>query len=275
MTSQTVSTMPQHKVAKSMRRIGAVSVGEVRLFLRNPVIMGTALGLPLVMVVFFGAIMGDANSGSQFTTFLVNTLLQWALLLVVYYNLTTVFVARREEGVFQRMSTGEMTPWEGVIAAALPSVAIVVLQIIIGGVGASIAFGAPPLTNPVFVVLAIILGCAVMVCLAAWTSSFTSTVEGAQYSTMPLFFLLMFFSGVNFPLDFLPQAVQSIASCTPLYAVGDLMSLGLSGQTMNSDVHATFGQSWSQGLASLLVLVAWTVATVWLARSTMRFAKRR
>ncbi|MSS85134.1 ABC transporter permease [Actinomycetaceae bacterium WB03_NA08] len=275
MTSQTVSTTPQHKVAKSMRRIRAVSVGEVRLFLRTPVIMGTALGLPLVMVVFFGAIMGDANSGSRFTTFLVNTLLQWALLLVVYYNLTTVFVARREEGVFQRMSTGEVTPWEGVIAAALPSFVIVLLQIVIGGVSASIVFGMPPLTNLILVVCAVIMGCIVMVSLAAWTASFTSTVEGAQYSTMPLFFLMMFFSGVNFPLDFLPDAVQTVASYTPLYAVGELMSLGLSGYTTNSVETFDFIQSWSHGLTPLLVLLAWSIATVVLARSTMRFAKRR
>lgn len=260
---------------RSLRRIWAIGLAETRLFTRNTTILLTALGLPLAMVAFMAGIMGGAADGSVFTTFLVNVLLQWALLLVIYYNLTTIFVARREDGVFQRMSTGEATAWEAVVGAALPSVGVLLIQVIVGGVGASFVFGFPPMTNPLFVILAVLLGCLLMIFLAAWTSSFTATVEGAQYSTMPLFFALLFFSGVNFNLDFLPEAVQAVAERTPLHAVGDLVSLGMSGALMGSANQVGFVASWSEGIGQLGVLIAWCFVFGLLARSSMRFNRRR
>lgn len=265
-------------VPAAIRRVWSIGRAEGRLFLRNPTILLTALGLPVVMVVvFMGAVAGDASSGAGFTTFLVNTLLQWALLLVVYYNLTTIFVSRREDGVFQRMSTGEATPWEAVAAASLPSVAVLLTQLVAGGAVSAWVFGVPSMTNLPLVMTAALLGCVTMVAMAAWTSSFTSTVEGAQYSTLPVFFVLMFLSGLSFPLDFLSDTLQRIASLTPLHAVADLVSLGMSGVTLGADASSTpgFAGSWSEALDPLAVLLAWTVVMVWLARTTMRFTRRR
>lgn len=260
-----------------LRRVWSISRAELRLFLRNPTILLTALGLPIVMVAFMGAVAGKGATGGLFTTFLVNTLLQWALLLVVYYNLTTVFVARREEGVFQRMSTGEATPWEAVTAAALPSLGVLLVQLVAGGVVASVVFGAPDLPNALLVVAATVLGAVTMVTLAAWTSSFTATVEGAQYSTLPVFFVLMFLSGLTFPLDFLPDALQRLATLTPLHAVADLVSLGMAGVPLGDEggAPAGFMESWSPALEPLAALLVWTVVVTWIARRTMRFTRRR
>lgn len=257
------------------RRVWAISGAETRLFVRNPTILLTAIGLPLLGVVFVGLVGGGEATGGEFTAYLINTLLQWALLLVIYYNLTTIFVSRREDGVFQRMATGEATSWEGAIGSAVPSIVVLVVQIIVGSILASAWFGSPAWTNPVYVVIAVVLGCTMMVALAAWTSSFTATVESAQYSTLPLFFALMILSGVSFSLALFPEALQRIAARTPLYAVGDLMSLGMSGTSLEPAEPVSFAQSWSAGFPALATLIIWTVIFIWLARSTMRFVKRR
>ena len=62
------------------------------------------------MVVIMGPMLGRDLIGPAFATFLTEMLATWSLLMVVYYNLTVIFVTRREEGVFQRMSTREATP---------------------------------------------------------------------------------------------------------------------------------------------------------------------
>lgn len=257
-----------------LRRVRSIAMAEARLFLRNRTIAATALGLPLVMVVFFAAV-GDTADGAAFSTYLANTLLQWGLLLVVFYNLTTIFVARREDGVFQRMSTGEATPWEALSAASLPSLAVLLVQVVAGGTAAILAFGAPAMTNPLFILAAIALGSIIMVALAAWTSSFTTTVEGAQYSTLPGFFILMLLSGLTFPLDLLPEGLRTLATFTPLHAVAELVSVGMNGSRLGEVSSLSFQQSWGEGLRPLGVLVIWTVVTLWLARATMRFTRRR
>ena len=112
-----------------IKRIYSIARAEVLLFVRNPTLLMTALLLPVVMVAVLAPSLGAAMEGASFSSFIVQTLAVWALLLIVYVNLTTIFVSRREDGVFQRMSTGEASPWEGMIAASVPSVVVTLVQV--------------------------------------------------------------------------------------------------------------------------------------------------
>lgn len=259
-----------------LRRILAMSRAEVTLFIRNRTILLTALLTAPVMVLALGPVMGNALEGPAFTLFLVQMLSAWSLLFVVYYNVTCILVARREDGVFQRLSTGEATRWEALIATSLPSILVFLIQMLLGGGVAMLLFGAPTFANPVLPLVGVIGGAVIMTALSAWTSSLTTTVEGAQYSTMPLLMVFLVLSGTSLPLSVMPDAVQTAASATPLYAVGDLIGLGLEGTALrHTAASADLGASWTAAARPVVVLAAWALVGIWAARARMRFVPRR
>ena len=264
------------RAAGPLRRVAAIGRAEVTLFVRNPTILATALLLAPAMVVIMGPMLGRDLIGPAFATFLTEMLATWSLLMVVYYNLTVIFVTRREEGVFQRMSTGEATPWEALIGACLPSAAVAVAQVVLGTAAAMAFTGMHSLVNPLLILLALVGGIVFLAATAAWSSTWTATVEGAQYSTMPLFLVLILLSGTCLPVASMSDGPRAIAAGSPLYAVSDLVSLGMTGSTLDGGVTADgfAGTAIAAGRPALL-LACWCAVAWWAARRTMRFARRR
>ncbi len=173
------------------------------------------------------------------------------------------------------MATGQATPWEAFIAATIPSVIIVCVQTVLSVIGVALILFPLPMTNVALPVLGLAGGAAFMGAAAAWTSSWTSRVGAAQYTTMPLFLVLLVTSGSMLDLRVFPEAVQTVASFTPLYAVNDLIGLGLNGSNLSA-THSglSFVQSWSPAVFPLVVLTGWSVLAWLLARQTMRFDRR-
>ena len=261
---------------RALRRITAIGRAEIRLFVRNPTVLATALLFAPVTVGLMSPLLGRDLTGPAFATFLVEMLATWSMLMVVYYNLTVIFVTRREEGVFQRMSTGEATPWEALIGVCLPSAAVAVAQVVLGTAAAMAFMGMHSLVNPLLILLALVGGIVFLAATAAWSSTWTATVEGAQYSTMPLFLVLILLSGTCLPVASMSDGPRAIAAGSPLYAVSDLVSLGMTGSTLDGGVTADgfAGTAIAAGRPALL-LACWCVAAWAIAGRTMRFARRR
>lgn len=266
-----------HQPTSRWRRITAIARGEATLLVRNRAALTTALLLGPLMAGFLAIVNlgSDIPLDGTYTTFVLCLLLTWSVLMTVYFNLTSIFVTRREDRVFKRLATGEATTWEALIAAAFPSTVILLVQLVLGGIVASLAFGAPSITNPLFVLLGVLGAIVVCVALAAASTAFTSSVEAAQYSTMPGFLLLGLASGTMFPLTALPDVVQTIAALTPLNAANQLLSLGLNGTDMAGNATEGFAASFGDGLLALESMAIWLVLSVVAARRTMRFEPRR
>ncbi len=255
-------------IPSAARRITAVAVAETKLLLRNRTALTTALLMAPVLVGTIGAVtLGrlDGQASSSFGVDRIAELLIFGTLFVLLYNLTTIFVARREDGQFQRMATGLVTPWGALIAAALPSVAVLLGQLVMGSAVAFTMFGLPAFPNPIVATLAVLGSACVGVSFAAVCSSFTKSTEAAQYTTIAPLMLLL--PGT---LPGLPEAADFVAKLTPLRAASDLFSLGLGG---TSSLGAA--SSWGTAAGPLLVLAAWAVALTALARARMQFQRRR
>ena len=111
-------------IATVFRRTWAISKAETSLYVRNRSIVLTALLLtPLLVLISSPVILREENNVS-IPTMVLQLVVNTSLLLVVYFNVTAIFVARREDGVFQRMDTGEATRWETVVATTVPSAAV-------------------------------------------------------------------------------------------------------------------------------------------------------
>src|SRR4051794_27624582 len=200
---------------RSRRRVLALATAEIRLLLRNRTAAVYSLLGPVLFLVSAGAV--TVSNGLELDgPGLIVSAIGITLIFVAYYNLVTTFVARREELVLQRMRTGELTDAEVLLGTAVPTLLVTVVQVVLVAVGVVVLgkWSAP--VNVVLPLIALLGGGALMVVLAAVSTSFTRTVEAAQFTAMPLVLTATLLSGLSIPLSDFPEQAAQIARFLPL-----------------------------------------------------------
>src|SRR5690606_681121 len=147
--------------------------------------------MPLMFVAFFYLTSGAAGERMELGSYLGVTMIGFVLLFVVYYNMVTTLVARREELVLKRLRTGDTTDMEIVVGAAVPSLLIAAAQVLLVGLAATMLTGIDMPVNPILLVVGFIAGTAIFVLLAVASTAFTRTTEMAQLTTLPVVLVSM------------------------------------------------------------------------------------
>jgi ABC-2 type transport system permease protein len=255
------------------RRVLALAAAETRLLLRNRTAVMSSVLLPLALVAAVGGIT-VSNGGTVDGPGLVATAIGVTLTFVTFYNLVTTFVARREELVLQRMRTGELTDAEVLFGTAVPTLLVTAVQVALVAVGVvALGYWSAPV-DVVLPLVALLAGGALMVVLAAASTSITRTVEAAQFTTMPLVLTATVLSGLMIPLADFPEQVAGVARFLPLTPVIELSRLGLVGETWDGRAVDAAG-AWAASPLPLAVLAGWLVGGAILARLVFRWAPRR
>jgi ABC-2 type transport system permease protein len=255
----------------SIRRAASLTRWNAVLLSRNRMAFLYAAVFPLLpLVLLFTADRGDesAGAGALTTMFLV------AALFTVYYNVLSQFVSRRDELVLKRMRTGEAQDAELLLSIALPGAlsALFVSAIVVPLAG---ALGQPLPLNPV---LYVALAAAVVVMFTAfayWTAAWTRNAEAAQLTSLPLI-LLASAGPLTASIPDLSDPLREILSRTPGAAMSELVRIGWFGfdGPGATDATLTFADTWSQAAEPLLVMAAWTLIAVTLARRSLRWEPR-
>ena len=274
--------VPRSGVAQARRasiraRMLALVRVEFILLLRNHTALFNAVALAPLTVAFIAWTGADAFLGRGEDTavagMLPTMLATLALVVVVYYNLTTTFVSRREELVLKRLLTGEVSRAEILTAYATPAVAISTAQLVLGTVAMGLWWIAlPRVQNIVWLTIGLVGGIVLLVLLAAAGSGLTRTVETAQLTTLPMLAVATELSGVFVPLSFLPDVVQAVAIWSPMYPVVTLIQHGLGAALPDGSTASGALADVAQPLACL---IAWLVVGVVALRHWMRWEPRR
>ncbi|PZF79675.1 ABC transporter permease [Jiangella anatolica] len=260
----------------SLRRVRSLATAEVRLLVRNRTAMFTALGLPVFTVLLLSTVGLGEDTGLPLGAMVLTMLAGFTLLYVVYYNLVSAYVARREELVLKRLRVGELRDAEILAGTALPSVLVALAQVLLTAVVAALVFELDPPPNVLLAVAAVLAGLVLFVLLAAASTAITRNVEMAQVSTLPMLFLGMgslLLSGVAMPADSLPDGVRTALQFVPLTPIVDLIQLGLTGRTPDGDT-VGFAASWAEAAVPLAITVAWLAIGVWALRRWFRWEPR-
>ncbi|WP_435879368.1 ABC transporter permease [Streptomyces tirandamycinicus] len=248
-------------------RLGALGRAELTLLVRNRTALFVALLMPVAMVGALRGTLGGmdlSEAGLSLGEALMTGGVGTVLILVVYLNLTSALVARREELVLKRLRTGEVSDTEILAGTALPAAALALAQSALVVAAGVALLGADGPRRPELLVAGTLLGTVVMAALAAATSAITRTVESAQITTLPLFMVSAGGSGLFIPLDLLPDRVASVCELLPLTGVMRLVEAGVGGG-------ADAGRLTGAALGAL----AWTVISVFAVRRWFRWEPRR
>lgn len=262
LTTTAVQTTPRG-------RLTALGRAELTLLFRNRTALAVALLLPVAMVASLRPLVSTmdlSGTGTNPAVLSVSGGIGFVLLFVVYYNLVTAYVARREDLVLKRLRTGEASDQEILLGTALPAVTVALVQcaaLVVSGV-LLLHAGAPP--RPDLLVLGVLLGTLLLGALAALSTVFTRTVESAQLTTAPLLLACTVGAGLLVPLESLPHPVAQLCRLLPLSPAIRLVQAGLLGGP-----RAAAGEV----LPALVLALAWTGLTVFAVRRWFRWEPRR
>lgn len=262
-TATTTVTM----TTTSAGRLRALARAELTLLGRSKGVLFTALFVPLVMPLSIRASMKQvdlAGAGLSLGATVLSSTIGFSLLFAVYSSLVSVYAARREELVLKRLRTGELRDAEILAGAALPAVAIGLLQCVVLAVACAVALDAGTPQAPQLVVLGLLLGIPLCVVLAALTTVASRSVESAQVAAMPMLLVTMLGSGAFVPLQVMPDALAALCKLLPLTSTITLVRGGWGG-----------GLSGGDATQALVIAVAWIVVAVFAVRRWFRWEPRR
>ncbi|MFE1443049.1 ABC transporter permease [Streptomyces sp. NPDC058739] len=248
-------------------RIAALGRAELTLFGRSRGMLIGALVVPLVLPFSVRSVVEDmdlAENGLSVGLVLLPGAIGFSLLFAVYSALVAVFVGRREELVLKRLRTGELRDTEILSGASLPAVVTGLLQSLVLVAGCTVLLDVPAPEAVQLAVLGLLAGLVMCAALAAFTASFTRTVESAQATALPLVLVSMIGSGITVPLELMPDRLATAFSLLPLSPVITLIRGGWSG-----DLSA------AETLTACAVALAWTAGAVFAVRRWFRWEPRR
>lgn len=245
-----------------------VLVQQVRLhqraFWRNPEAAFFTFAMPLGVLLIFGGTSADevvpGHGGARMLTLFVPGILAFAIVVTTYGNLAATIAAHRAEGVLKRLRATPLSPTlylAGHLASVLATSVLIAVATVAAG---AVAFGALPRAAALPELCAVLaLGISCFAALGLAISAAIPTADSAGAITNGTYLPLAMVSGMFSTALRLPGALSTLVSAFPLKALAD----GL----------RTAYDPTAHGLpvANLLVLAAWTVAGVGLARRFFRW----
>jgi ABC-2 type transport system permease protein len=140
---------------------------------------------------------------------------------LTYVSIT--IVDQRERKVLRRYRATPLRPLQ-VLGAAMTGGAITVaLEVAVLALVGVFVFGARGHGDWLLAIVALIVGIASFVSMGFLLTSFVRTSDAARGISTLIGFPMLFLSGIFFPVDALPQWIQTIVHVLPVYYVSDAL----------------------------------------------------
>ncbi len=174
-------------------------------FWLNPIGAIFTVGFSVVFLVLVGSSAGHQRSsaiaGGLIIKYYVPGFIAYGVMAACFNMLTINLVVRREMGLLKRVRLSPLPTWAMMAAIAANAVIIsavqVVLVLAIGRLGYGVAFPH----NPAAFVVALVVGAASFTALGLGVSTLIPNQEAGAPVTSIVFFVLLFLSGLWFPLS--------------------------------------------------------------------------
>jgi ABC-2 type transport system permease protein len=191
----------------------------------------------------------------------------------VHHHLTTVYAARRQEMVLRRLRAGLLSDRTILVGAASATMIIFLVLSVLLVIYGVLVLGMPVPANPATMLMAALLGAAVLAAFGAALSAVTHSTEAAMLTTLPTVAIFLLAPGVLVPLGTLPESIENVASFLPMGPFTEVLRTGWLGHEIDGPA-LTFAGSTADALPWLAVLVAWLVVAAALTKRCFRWEPR-
>ncbi len=191
---------------------------------------------------------------------------------------SNVFAARRESLVLKRLRVSGV-PQTAIFGGMTLVVVLFTLGLVTLVVGAIAALSGTLPTDPVLLLVAVLLSAVAMTLMGLLITPLVRNAESAQmFSVVPMMALL-FTGGVFFPLDLMPEPFGTVARFLPVAPATEMAQAAYTGH----DVFGGFEGAealgtvalWTHALPSIGVMLAWIVVLSLLVRRYFKWDPRQ
>ena len=206
-------------VMSMLRRLRHQVGFDLLIFRRNPAATFFTVVFPLIFLVIFTSVFGDADLGNGITadTRYVPGILALAIISATLVNLAITMTARRERGVLKRVRGTPIPPWIFVasqcVASFVLSAVMTVLIVVIGGL--LFGVGVNPSSLPSLAVT-VLIGAASFAAMGLALTSIIPSEDAAPAVTNAVVLPLYFISDVFIPGDSAPEWIRFLGSLFPV-----------------------------------------------------------
>jgi ABC-2 type transport system permease protein len=237
---------------------------RVRLTVRNPRALVFTFAFPLVLIVLFSALNGNAEVDAygeriRFAQFYTPAIAMFSLVTACYTSLVIGIANARDQGLLKRVRATPLPmgiylgSW--VTGAMLTGIAAVVVLFTVSVPAFGVEVSARTLPAAA---LTLVLGSACLAALGVAVASLVKDADQAQPVAQLTFLPISFVSGIWFPLDGAPGWLLTVSDIFPL-----------------SHIVTAFGSCFTPGTSfhagDLVPVVLWTVVGLLVAVRRLRF----
>lgn len=263
---------PRTARARRVPRLLGLAAAELALLRRNRMQLGTAIVLPLALPFLFLPLSRSGASGAALAGVL-GMMFVIVLLFVVYYNLLSSYVARRQDLVLKRLRTGEASDATVLAATAAPALLLAAVMITLMTALSIPLLDLPLPENPLVLALGLGLGAVMLVPLALVTANITRTVESAQVTSLPAMVVLMIGAGGLLPAEILPDWAARLIALLPSAPITSLVRLGWLGIDADGAAVAD-ADAWVLTAGQTGILLGWALVGALIVREHFRWEPR-
>jgi len=239
-------------------------LARIRLTARNPRALVFTFAFPLILIVLFSALNGNAEIDAygervRFAQFYTPAIAMFSLVTACYTSLVIGIANARDQGLFKRVRATPLPmgiylgSW---VTSAMLTAVVAVLALFVVSVP---AFGVEVRASTLpAAALTLVLGAACLSALGVAVASLTKDAEQAQPVAQLTFLPVSFISGIWFPLDGAPEWLVRVSDLFPL-----------------SHIVTAFGSCFTPGASfpagDLISIVVWTAVGALVAVRRFRF----
>lgn len=209
-----------------------LSLTELKLTMRDRIgPMGVALPVVLLVILGFIPTFRDPQASfggySTFDVYVPIVILMSMALLSL--GVPAALTSYREKGVLRRLRTTPAGAARVLAAQLLVNLVLVVISVTLVLLVARVGYGVPLPRQFAGFVLSVLLTLAALLSLALFIAALAPSTRASQIIGGLLFYPMLFFSGLWYPVPLMAPALQHIAHATPLGAAWEAMAYSAAG----------------------------------------------
>lgn len=256
--------LPQAKTVKALLNTGEQQQAQTAVSVINQVLNQTMLRLTGTPQLLNLQVEELNVRNLKYIDFLVPGIVALAVMQMSVFSVGFIFTDYKEKGILKRLLATPMEPIHFVTANVITRLLVSVVQtafLIAVGV---LIFKAHVIGSYWLLLLITIIGAVMFLGLGFTISGIASTVESVPAIANLIVFPMLFLGGTFFPLETMPNWLQTFARYLPLTYFSESLRMVMTKGAEIGDIRT-----------NLIWMIGWAVALVFLANLTFSFEGKR
>jgi ABC-2 type transport system permease protein len=202
-----------------MRSLLRLAATELRLFVREPMVLTFVFAFPVLTVLILGGVFDDDDpnfEGALPSDYYVAAYIGVVIAAIGLVMLPVHLASYRERGVLRRFEVSRYPRWALPAAWVLVALAITLVAVAVLLLTGQLVYGLPEPDNLLGVVVGAVLGALAFISIGIALGMALPSARSAQGLGMLLFFPFFLLGGAGPPPDAMGDPMSTIANAVPL-----------------------------------------------------------